>query len=96
MILITCPYCGPRDETDYHYGGQAHVEYPPDPHALSDEEWGRYLFYRANPKGLLAERWSHSGGCRKWFNVIRDTATYRITAVYTLDEPRPSVPGEIS
>ena len=23
MILIDCPNCGPRDETEYHYGGQA-------------------------------------------------------------------------
>ena len=53
MILIECPNCGPRDETEYHYGGQAHVAYPEDPNALSDEEWGRYLFYRQNPQGPL-------------------------------------------
>ena len=23
MLLITCPWCGPRDETEFHYGGQA-------------------------------------------------------------------------
>ena len=59
MILIKCPNCGPRDETEYHYGGEAHVPYPEDPHALSDAEWGRYLFYRQNPKGLFAERWGN-------------------------------------
>ena len=90
MILIKCPNCGPRDETEYHYGGQAHVPYPEDPHALSDEEWARYLFYRQNPKGLFAERWVHSAGCRKWFNVLRDTVSYRIEAVYRLGEPRPT------
>lgn len=95
MILIHCPNCGPRDETEYHYGGEAHVPYPEDPNALTDEEWGRYLFYRNNPKGRFAERWVHSGGCRKWFNVIRDTATYKIETVYRLDDPRPtlSTPG---
>ena len=92
MILIDCPNCGPRDETEYHYGGEAHVPYPEDPQSLSDEEWGRYLFYRQNPKGLFAERWVHSAGCRKWFNVIRDTATYRIATVYRLDDPRPDRP----
>ena len=25
MLLIECPYCGPRDETEYRHGGQAHV-----------------------------------------------------------------------
>ena len=60
MLLITCPWCGPRDETEYHYGGQAHVPYPEDPAALTDEEWAAYLFFRDNPKGPFAERWVHS------------------------------------
>ncbi|MFI5624790.1 sarcosine oxidase subunit delta [Nocardioides sp. NPDC051685] len=93
MILISCPDCGPRDETEFHYGGQAHVPYPEDPNALSDEEWGRYLFYRENTKGIFAERWVHSSGCRKWFNVLRDTVTYRIAAVYRNGEPRPTLEG---
>lgn len=93
MILIACPNCGPRDETEYHYGGEAHVPYPEDPNSLSDEDWARYLFYRQNPKGRFAERWVHASGCRKWFNVIRDTATYRIEAVYRLGDPRPTLPG---
>ena len=93
MILISCPDCGPRDETEFHYGGQAHVPYPEDPNTLSDEEWGRYLFYRENTKGIFAERWVHSSGCRKWFNVLRDTVTYRIAAVYRPGEPRPTLEG---
>jgi heterotetrameric sarcosine oxidase delta subunit len=91
MILIECPYCGPRDETEYHYGGQAHVAYPADPHALSDREWAQYLFYRENRKGLFAERWSHSGGCRRWFNAVRDTVSYEIKAVYKAGEPQPDL-----
>ncbi|WP_221583421.1 sarcosine oxidase subunit delta [Microbacterium sp. G2-8] len=73
MMLIECPHCGPRDETEFAYGGQAHVAYPSDPYALSDAEWARYLFYRDNPKGLFAERWVHASGCRKWFDAVRDT-----------------------
>lgn len=82
MLIITCPHCGPRHEQEFHYGRQAHVPYPEDPSALSDAEWARYLFYRANPRGPHAERWVHSAGCRKWFNVVRDTLTNEITAVY--------------
>jgi sarcosine oxidase subunit delta len=89
MMLLTCPWCGPRDETEYHYGGQAHVAYPERPSDLSDEEWADYLFFRDNPKGPFAERWSHSGGCRRWFNVVRDTATYEVLEVYTNADPRP-------
>ncbi|MEU6134815.1 sarcosine oxidase subunit delta [Nocardioides sp. NPDC047086] len=94
MILISCPDCGPRDETEFHYGGQAHVPYPEEPSTLTDEEWGRYLFYRENTKGIFAERWVHSSGCRKWFNVLRDTVTYRIAAVYRNGEPRPTLDGD--
>jgi heterotetrameric sarcosine oxidase delta subunit len=83
MLLITCPFCGPRAEIEFHYGGQAHVAYPENPSALTDEEWARYLFFRDNPKGRFAERWSHAAGCRRWFNVVRDTVTNEITEVYT-------------
>jgi sarcosine oxidase, subunit delta len=80
MMLITCPWCGPRDETEFHYGGEAHLAYPTDPHALSDAEWADYVFTRPNPKGRFTERWSHSAGCRRWFNVVRDTVTHEISA----------------
>ncbi|MEU1405979.1 sarcosine oxidase subunit delta family protein [Streptomyces sp. NPDC005728] len=89
MLLIPCPWCGPRDEAEFHYGGQAHVAYPEDPAALTDEEWARYLFFRDNPKGPFAERWSHAAGCRRWFNAVRDTASNEILAVYRTGEPRP-------
>lgn len=88
MLLIPCPWCGPRDEAEYTYGGQAHVPYPQDPASLPDEEWGRYLFHRANPKGPHAERWCHTAGCRRWFNAVRDTATNQLLAVYRAGEPR--------
>jgi heterotetrameric sarcosine oxidase delta subunit len=93
MMLIDCPHCGPRDETEFHYGGQAHVAYPENPADLSDEEWAQYLFFRDNPKGPFAERWVHSTGCRRWFNVVRDTATYQVIAVYRTGDPRPSIPA---
>lgn len=89
MLLIPCPNCGPRDETEFHYGGQAHVPYPENPNELSDTEWSRYLFYRENPKGTFAERWVHSTGCRQWFNMLRDTLSYDIQAVYPMGTPRP-------
>lgn len=76
MMLIPCPHCGPRNENEFTYGGQAEVSYPEDPHALDDAAWARFLFYRDNTKGLFAERWMHALGCRKWFDAVRDTVTY--------------------
>ena len=90
MLLIPCPWCGPRDEAEFHYGGQAHVPYPEAPASLSDEEWARYLFFRDNPKGPFAERWSHTAGCRRWFNAVRDTSTNEILTVYRSGEERPA------
>ena len=93
MLLIECPYCGARDETEYQYGGEAHVPYPEDPSQLSDQEWAEYLFYRNNPKGLLAERWAHPAGCRRWFHVVRDTVTNENKAVYRMGETAPQNGG---
>ena len=87
MLLIPCPWCGPRDEIEFHYGGEAHIARPAEPAALDDTTWADYLFMRRNPKGPFAERWVHNAGCRRWFNLLRDTATHRILAVYKIGDP---------
>ena len=92
MLLIPCPYCGPRAELEFSYGGEAHIERPKEPDALSDEEWVEYLFLRKGGKGVYLERWCHSHGCRRWFNVARDTVTYEILAVYEMGEEPPALP----
>ncbi|NIM28506.1 MAG: sarcosine oxidase subunit delta family protein [Gammaproteobacteria bacterium] len=88
MLLIECPWCGPRDDQDFTYGGEAHIARPERPEKLSDEQWGDYLFMRSNPKGTHLERWV-CNGCRRWFNVCRDTVTDEITAVYRMGEKPP-------
>ena len=92
MQLIECPNCGPREEVEFHYGGEAHVPYPTNPHDLSDDEWAHFVFYRNNTRGVYAERWMHQAGCRRWFNALRDTVSYRFLAVYRPDEAVPSIP----
>ncbi|MFI9803745.1 sarcosine oxidase subunit delta [Streptomyces sp. NPDC052301] len=93
MQLITCPWCGEREEIEFHYGGQAHVAYPDDPYALDDEQWARYVFFRDNPKGPFAERWVHAAGCRRWFNALRDTATHEFLAVHDIRDRHPRTTG---
>jgi heterotetrameric sarcosine oxidase delta subunit len=80
MLLIRCPWCGPREEPEFRYGGEAGVAAP----SLSDDDptLARRLFYRHNPAGPYAERWFHVHGCRRWFNLVRDTTTQRITGSY--------------
>jgi heterotetrameric sarcosine oxidase delta subunit len=94
MLSIACPWCGARDETEFSCGGEAHIALPPDPDALDDAAWANHLFMRTNPKGHHRERWAHVHGCRRWFNVVRDTTTERIVAVYRIDEPPPEARDE--
>ncbi len=86
MLLISCPWCGPRAEIEFSYGGEAHIARPNNSEELSDAEWADYLFMRTNKKGAHREMWNHSFGCRRWFNVERDTISYKILQVYKLDE----------
>lgn len=92
MLLISCPWCGPRDENEFTCGGESHVTRP----ALTtdDTTWGEYLYTRRNPKGLTLERWRHTYGCGQWFNVARHTVTHEIKAVYRFDEPKPRFEDE--
>lgn len=76
MLLIDCPHCGPRDENEYHYGGQAGIPYPLG--ETTDEDWAAFVFLRDNPKGWFRERWFHVHGCRTWFDVERHTATHEV------------------
>lgn len=92
MMHIRCPWCGPREEIEFHYGGQAHVAYPTAPLETDDRTWGEYLFVRDNPKGPFAERWVHNAGCRRWFTMVRDTVTDRVHAVYRPGEQPPVTP----
>ncbi len=88
MLLIECPHCGARDEAEFSCGGEAHIARPKEADRLSDAEWADYLYMRSNPKGVLAERWCHSFGCRRWFNVERDTVSHEILRVYKMGEPQ--------
>ncbi len=87
MLRLNCPWCGTRDEIEFCFGGESHVERPGTD--VSDAEWADYLFNRENPKGLHYERWCHTYGCGQWFNVVRDTVTHEIHAVYKMGESKP-------
>ena len=89
MLLIDCPFCGPRDEDEFRCGGEAHIERPVPAETVDDARWTDYLHNRANPRGLHCERWCHSAGCGQWFNLARDTVTHRIAAVYRMGEAPP-------
>ena len=84
MLLITCPWCGERAETEFSYGGEAGIARPLQPDTLSDSDWADYLFNRRNSRGVYKELWNHAQGCRRWFEVERDTLSYEILRCYKL------------
>ena len=77
MLRIPCPFCGPRDHTEFVYEGDATVAYP----ALdaSEDAWFEAVFLRENPRGPHEEMWHHTQGCRCLLVVERDTLTHEIT-----------------
>ncbi len=87
MMSIDCPWCGARDEPEFRCGGESHITRPGS--GVSDAQWGEYLFFRNNPKGVHLERWCHTFGCGQWFNLARDTVSHAILAVYRMGEPPP-------
>ncbi|MFG1343383.1 sarcosine oxidase subunit delta [Xanthobacter autotrophicus DSM 431] len=91
MLLVPCPYCGPRPEVEFHCGGEAHIARPADPSALDDAAWAEYLFIRKSPKGVHAERWLHAHGCGRWFNALRNTISDAFIVSYEMGQPRPDL-----
>ncbi len=92
MLLIRCPWCGEREETEFGGHSEAHIVRPKKPESVSDEKWGDYLFFRTNPRGWHWEQWSHDFGCRRWFYMLRNTATGEIHSTYAPTDPKPEPP----
>jgi heterotetrameric sarcosine oxidase delta subunit len=81
MLLIPCPFCGPRSEIEFAYGGPAQPPRPPDPFTLSDADWVDWLTVPENRPGPVAERWCHARGCGSWLTVLRDTVSHAVLEV---------------
>ncbi|MFO6429915.1 sarcosine oxidase subunit delta [Erythrobacter sp. W302b] len=90
MLLIACPHCGPRDEAEFTCGGESHIQRPDL--TVGADEWAEYLFQRRNPAGVTFERWRHTYGCERWFNVARCTFSHEIKAVYAMTDTKPELP----
>ena len=77
-MRITCPYCGERDFQEFTYLG-ADIERPEPNAPDSENAFFDYVYMRENPAGPFAELWYHSGGCRSWLHVLRDTRNHEIS-----------------
>ena len=94
MLNISCPFCGEREELEFTCGGEAHIARPLAENQITDAEFADYLFLRDNTKGVFLERWRHAAGCRRWFNMVRDTVTHEIIEIYPMGELPKSKQGK--
>lgn len=92
MLLIQCPWCGERAESEFNYGGEAGIVRPIGAASkdreswLDDTQWGDYVFMRKNTRGVFREQWVHTHGCRRWFEAERDTVTHQFLGFYKMGE----------
>lgn len=77
MLLIRCPWCGLRSESEFHCNGEVR---PIRPHSssLTDQQSVQHTCDRLNFKGWIEEDWCHSKGCGEWFRLNRNTVTHEI------------------
>jgi methylglutamate dehydrogenase subunit B len=82
-MLIKCPHCGTRPVEEYTFLGDADPLRPATNDLASMDQWFDYVYLRNNPKGRFNEYVHHSGGCRAWLVVTRDTQTHEVFGVTT-------------
>lgn len=86
MFLIPCPFCGPRAQVEFGYGGDARRMRPADD--AGRDAWFDFVYLRDNPRGTHREHWQHVAGCRAWIAVERDTLTHEILSSAPARGPR--------
>ena len=74
-FVLSCPNCGPREVTDFAFGGEQTARPKERP---SFEDLNRYVYFRNNTAGLQREWWVHRSGCGEWFLAERDTRTNEV------------------
>jgi len=82
MLLIPCPHCGERDESEFDYGGRA-IDFP-DLNA-DQAKWHKKLHLHEASEFLIDEVWFHSAGCECWIQLRRDTLTHKFCSINDAD-----------
>lgn len=93
MKILNCPLNGPRNISEFIYGGEV-VDHP-DPHGSSIAEWADYVFLENNTAGVVREWWYHAATAY-WIIAERDTVSDEIIRTYPASEvyrERMSFPG---
>jgi sarcosine oxidase subunit delta len=78
MFQIECPNCGPRNVSEFRFGGEVR----PRPKDGAGRAWPNYLYARTNALGVQTEWWYHRLGCRHWFQARRHTQTNEVLETF--------------
>lgn len=79
MKIINCPLNGPRNASEFIWGGE--VKDMPDPDGADAAVWADYVFLQENEAGVVREWWCHVPTAF-WFIAERDTRTDEILRTY--------------
>ena len=83
MQIFPCPFCGPRNETEFRFGGEHGNIRPEGFRSVPDAQWSAYLHDRSNVRGLADEIWVHLS-CGEVFRMQRDTVNHEVSKSYAL------------
>lgn len=83
MKIMPCPLNGPRNISEFVYGGD--VRQMPKPNDCTDKEWAEYVFYSDNRGGVVSEWWLHAPS-GYWFIAERHTVSDEIIRTYDASE----------
>jgi len=78
VLLIPCPYCGERDESEFDYGGRT-VDLPEL--NASSVEWHKALHLHEVDKNFIDEDWFHTVGCESWIRLKRNPDSHEFLEV---------------
>ncbi|MEM6985879.1 MAG: sarcosine oxidase subunit delta [Pseudomonadota bacterium] len=83
MQRFTCPFCGERDETEFHFAAEAGKARPEPANNVNAQDWYEYLYAQDAPQGVAREVWIHLS-CGEFFVMERDTVTRDVIATHAL------------
>jgi sarcosine oxidase subunit delta len=83
MKLLTCPLNGPRNISEFTYGGEYHPM--PDPNTADSRAWAEHVFFHDNAAGIVTEWWCHTASSF-WFLAERNTISDEVVRTFEASE----------
>jgi len=86
MQRFPCPFCGERDEREFHFAAETGKTRPNTTDSVDADTWAHYLYHQTNEKGVVSEIWMHLA-CREVFVLKRHSVSMDIIESIALREP---------